>query len=154
MPWFTTSNRNPGLTSLSRCPMLALVYYVAVQLQKACIFKHAGLAFSSLLLCKINIHTSASSRPWEVRLTDETRLFFDWCFLVWGWQFGDIMFPYIQTHDCTHTHWYTHKCVLSGEDLVGCERLYCQKIYCDCGRSSFRGIGQGNVLRKGLYGER
>lgn len=65
MSGFSANNRTRGVTWRSRCSMLALVSF---QLQKDSIFKHADLAFASILLCKINIHESASSRPWEVRM--------------------------------------------------------------------------------------
>lgn len=37
--------------------------------------KHADLAFSVHVVVRENIHVSASSRPWEVRVTDETGYF-------------------------------------------------------------------------------
>lgn len=69
-----------------------LLFFTTVKSQY---FQICRLSISSILLAT-NIHSSASSRPWEVWLTDETHVFF-WLMLPFMLeQFDDIKSP--QTH--------------------------------------------------------
>lgn len=101
-------------------------------------FKHAGFAFCSVLLCKNNIHNSASSRLWEVGLTAETRLFFDWWSLVWRHNVP------LHTKHCMPRTNIDAFC----QARVGCERHYCQKILCVYSRHSFERIRSGRCFEK------
>lgn len=92
---------------LNRCPCWSLCIMFLFNCKKPAFSNRQNISF--ILLCKINIHESASSRPWEVRLTYETEIF-NGCFLV---RVGG---GSLET-SCFLLQMCTHKCFLSGEDL-------------------------------------